>query len=142
MKDLRASPIGLRGLASAASALAKDVQAAYPGVVSTKVDAAGALDPQLQLVAYQVCKEALMNAAHHSRAAVIEVRLSSEGRYLRLEVSDNGVGFDPGYSSADHFGLLIMQERTEEAGGTLYVDSSPGAGTTVTAIFPLREGET
>ena len=61
----------------------------------------------------------------------------------RLEVVDNGVGFDTSSSrsaatSSGGYGMLSMAERAELVGGTLKVRSRPGAGTTVTVTIPLE----
>ena len=60
------------------------------------------------------------------------------GEKLRLRVSDQGRGFDPS-ARTDGFGLIGMRERVTLAGGTLELESSPGAGTTIVAILPARQ---
>jgi nitrate/nitrite-specific signal transduction histidine kinase len=55
----------------------------------------------------------------------------------RLTVSDDGKGFDPDQGSPEgHYGLTMMRERAQVAGGTLEIDSRPEQGTIVTAEFP------
>ncbi|HXF82287.1 MAG TPA: sensor histidine kinase [bacterium] len=83
----------------------------------------------------RVIQESLTNAAKHARAASVEVALTHAGGTLRCRIRDDGAGFDP--ASADGDGLAGLRERVREAGGTLEVTSRPGAGTTVTAAFPL-----
>jgi signal transduction histidine kinase len=63
----------------------------------------------------------------------VTVRLRDGGRSLRLEVVDDGVGFDPADPElrSHHLGLTSMEERARELGGRLVVSSAPGAGTTV-----------
>jgi two-component system NarL family sensor kinase len=60
---------------------------------------------------------------------------------LRVEVVDDGVGFDPGaardFLRAGRVGLASMRERTELGGGMLLVHSTPGGGTTIVATLPL-----
>ncbi len=56
----------------------------------------------------------------------------------RLEVVDNGVGFETGpVSASGGYGMLSMAERAELVGGTVKVRSRPGAGTTVTVTIPV-----
>src|SRR5437764_14457056 len=82
--------------------------------------------PDLELVVYQVAKEALNNAVLHARANVILVKLSQVEQSVRLEVADDGIGFDSTIDYAGHYGIQIMRERTRALGGQLYIDSSPG----------------
>ena len=53
-----------------------------------------------------------------------------------LRIRDDGVGFDPGAVGPDSMGLRIMRERLDEAGASLEIDSAPGRGTTITAVWP------
>jgi signal transduction histidine kinase len=91
------------------------------------------------LVAYQVAREALSNAARHSNAATIRLFLGVRDGSIRLVVRDDGKGFDP--TATDrvlHFGLQLMRERVELVGGVFYLESSPGQGTTIVARLPLE----
>jgi signal transduction histidine kinase len=71
----------------------------------------------------------------------VRLSLRLDGDAARLEVCDNGSGFDLGrYTSAEerkkHFGLVSMAERAEVAGGDLEIDTAPGRGTTIRASVP------
>ncbi len=80
-----------------------------------------------------IIHEALANAHRHGRARSAAVRLKTNGGGLDIEVSDDGSGFDPEeVSDRGHFGLAIMEERAQMAGGELCLDSAPGLGTRVT----------
>jgi PAS domain S-box-containing protein len=85
---------------------------------------------------YRIAQEALHNAGRHARATRVRIALSQDHACIRLEVSDNGVGFDTGSEHPGHFGLNTMRERATELGGSLEIDSRPQAGTTVQAIIP------
>ena len=78
-----------------------------------------------------------VNAIKHSGAERIVVTLEPQDGVVRLSVSDDGCGFDEsGVSNrpvGGHWGLLIMRERIEGVGGNFYIDTGPGAGTTVVA---------
>ena len=89
---------------------------------------------------YRIAQEALHNAARHARAKRVVVALSQVNSDIRLEVSDDGVGFDSAAASdPGHFGLNTMRERATELGGTLEIDSRVRGGTTVRAIVPVSE---
>ncbi|MEV6923196.1 ATP-binding protein [Dactylosporangium sp. NPDC051485] len=91
----------------------------------------------------RILREALANAARHSYAGRVHVRLAPARQGVTLEISDDGVGFAaPGdlslLQSAGHFGIVGMAERARTVGGQLYIDSAPGAGTTITVRAPLH----
>jgi signal transduction histidine kinase len=88
-----------------------------------------------EVVLLRVCQEALSNVRKHARAQSATVRLGYDPDAVRLEVSDDGAGFDPA-SVSGGFGLGGMRARVAEAGGTLTVGSEPGAGTQVSAMVP------
>jgi signal transduction histidine kinase len=93
------------------------------------------LDPQVEATAYFVAAEAVTNALKHAQAERLRVsaELIEDGRSLRVEVSDDGVGgADPGRGT----GLTGLLDRVLALDGELKVISVPGAGTTVTAVLP------
>ena len=90
-------------------------------------------DPARDGEILRIAQEALQNALKHARANRIAVRLAAaDGRPL-LEVSDDGVGFDPDAPAlrSRRLGLTSMEERARRIGAALEIDSTPGAGTTV-----------
>jgi signal transduction histidine kinase len=91
-------------------------------------------DRERDLAVFRIVHEALHNALRHAGARRIVVRLGSGA----IEVTDDGVGFDPerpGVRSR-HLGLTSMEERARELGGQLEISSTPGAGTTVSLALP------
>jgi signal transduction histidine kinase len=86
----------------------------------------------------RVATEALSNAVQHAAATSIEVSLDTGGDAVRLVVADDGSGFDlAAVVRASHrLGLSSMRERAQALGGTLSVDTAPGAGTRVTLEVP------
>lgn len=84
----------------------------------------------------QIVKEALSNALRHSGAGQIGVRVGCGRSQVVLSVSDDGCGFEPGRTSRG-MGLANMAERVRDAGGSIRVDSEPGAGTTVRVSIPI-----
>jgi signal transduction histidine kinase len=63
--------------------------------------------------------------------------LTQDDSEIRLEVWDDGVGFDPEDARPGHFGMNTMRERATELGGSLEIESRPRAGTRVRAIVPV-----
>jgi signal transduction histidine kinase len=88
-----------------------------------------------EVVLLRVCQEALANVRKHAHARSASVLLGYDPAAVRLEVCDDGAGFDPDRVSGG-YGLRGMRTRVAEAGGTLTVHSSPGAGTQVSATVP------
>jgi signal transduction histidine kinase len=88
-----------------------------------------------EVVLLRVCQEALANVRKHADAHAATVRLDYDADAIRLEVSDDGAGFDPARVNGG-YGLRGMRTRVAEAGGTLTVRSSPGTGTHVSAMVP------
>jgi PAS domain S-box-containing protein len=88
---------------------------------------------------YRIAQEALHNAGRHARATQVRILLSQVDSEVRLEVHDNGVGFDSASALPGHFGLNTMRERATDLGGRLDIESSPGAGTMVRAIIPVSQ---
>jgi signal transduction histidine kinase len=85
-----------------------------------------------------VASEALANALQHAGATAIDVTVDTGGDAVRLDVVDDGAGFDLAATSraSRRLGLTSMRERAEALGGTLHVDTAPGAGTTVRLEVP------
>jgi signal transduction histidine kinase len=81
----------------------------------------------------RITHEALHNAVQHARAEHVTVRLIVRGDQVTVEVSDDGIGFDPEGAEvrSRHLGLTSMEERARELGGRLEIHSAPGSGTTV-----------
>jgi signal transduction histidine kinase len=93
------------------------------------------LDPELKTALYRLVQEALTNVAKHARAARVQVSVEQRPEELCVRVADDGRGFDAAEPSGG-YGLVGMRERAALMGGRLEIESS-GAGTTVTAVFPL-----
>ena len=103
-------------------------------------DAAGDLDRETQVVLLRCLQEALSNAAKHSAADLVQVRVRVDaGGGAALEVADDGRGFEPASPGAG-FGLDGMRERVALAGGTFEVDSTAGRGTSLRVHLP-RAGQ-
>jgi signal transduction histidine kinase len=95
------------------------------------------LPEQVEVAAYYVVSESLTNAAKHAGATVINVDLSVDERSLRLNVRDDGAG---GADPAGGSGLVGLRDRVEAVGGTLEIESPPGAGTSLRVDIPVPAG--
>ena len=84
--------------------------------------------------------EALLNIARHAEASQVWVSLVALTGQLRLEIRDNGAGFDPAnrIGQVGHYGLLGLRERARLLGGTLEVNSVPRQGTSIHICLPLE----
>jgi signal transduction histidine kinase len=145
--DLRPTTLDELGLGAALEALAERLSAS--GTLEVDLDleidfhsgrTEHRLVGEIEDAAYRLVQEALNNAAHHGHTERAKVEVIESGEKLRLRVSDQGRGFDPN-ARTDGFGLVGMRERVTLAGGTLELESSPGAGTTILAILPARHRE-
>jgi signal transduction histidine kinase len=116
---------------SAGSELGLEVRFKARGFTSERLPAAVETD------LYRVVQEAMTNVARHARATRVDVLVERRGDRVLVMVEDDGVGFEPELAQlGDHFGLLGIRERAEALGGTLAVESAPGAGTTVVVEVP------
>jgi len=142
--DLRPPVLEGLGLGGALEALAKRVAGDDGLTVETQIADVPALSPSLTTALYVIAREALQNARRHAHARRCVLCLRADAttagdrRVVRLLVSDDGEGFDPGaVSAADHFGLTMMDEQAALVGGAIQVRSRPGEGTTVEVIVAL-----
>jgi len=141
IRDVRAflgglEPRGLDGhelkaaLKSVLLATGDDQQARF----SIRIDpaAASALTTAQATEVFNIAKEAMTNAMRHANAALTTVTLLSISRGgVRLEIEDNGVGFDPAGLERDSLGLRHMQQRAQAMGAIWRLDSEPGRGTRI-----------
>jgi signal transduction histidine kinase len=140
IRDLRRSPIGRTGLAQALTSLADDVAREAAVKVETRIESVKMPAP-VQLLCYQIVREALGNAAKHAGAANIHLSLESDNSQSVLTVADDGRGFDVEMGEPEgHYGLALMRERATVSGGTLRIQSAVGEGTTVVVTFPMTHG--
>lgn len=91
---------------------------------------------------YHITQEALNNATRHADPDCIQITLASEAESLRLEIEDDGLGFEAETPGDEGMGLRTMQYRARLIGGTLDLDSRPGAGTAVVCTVPHPSSQT
>jgi len=101
------------------------------------------VDPDLQLdrisvtIVYRIAQEALLNAARHARARTVSVSVTAQDGGALVEVTDDGVGFEPGVVAAGT-GIATLQMFSNLGRGELTIRSSPGQGTVVRSLLHLR----
>jgi signal transduction histidine kinase len=102
------------------------------------------LGEDVRVLLFQAVSELLVNVVKHAQAHNLEVSMRREGGNLKIEVGDDGVGFqvsgtDPRRRERGGFGLFSIRERLRPMGGRLEVQSAPGAGTHVSLTVPLAD---
>jgi signal transduction histidine kinase/ligand-binding sensor domain-containing protein len=137
--DLRSPALDARPLADAIRAAG--LRAVNGRPVAFTFEAHGTPRPCSAAVEEQllyVCQEAVTNAVRHGRPTTVRVGLEYDDEVVRVEVRDDGCGFDPaGLTQADgHCGVSSMQERAAQVHGRLTITSSPGRGTQVELVAP------
>jgi two-component system, NarL family, sensor histidine kinase DevS len=137
--DLRPSMLDDLGLVPAIEALLDRRRDAGLEITSELAlagvaDRGGGLDRQLETTIYRLIQESLTNITKHARADHVRVSLTAVDGEVRIEVQDDGVGFDPGTRTSG-FGLAGMRERVYLAGGSLELESGE-SGTLVKVRLP------
>lgn len=94
------------------------------------------IDRQVAVHLFRIAQEAVNNAAKHSGATEIVIRLEERAAALRLEIDDNGEGLPAGVARG--LGLRLMEYRAAVIGATLALDSRPGIGLTVRCLLPIK----
>ncbi|HSV35861.1 MAG TPA: PAS domain S-box protein [Ramlibacter sp.] len=89
---------------------------------------------------FRIVQESLTNVARHAQATRVEISLHRHGDHHRLEVRDDGRGFDPGVPKVKAIGLIGVRERVLMLGGDLVLSSAPGQGTVLEVRIPLADG--
>jgi signal transduction histidine kinase len=103
------------------------------------------LDGDLAGMLFRGVRELLMNVVKHARAKKTQVIIGRDGPHMRVEVRDDGDGFDtsghPTIGGGSGFGLFSLRERLSYLGGRLEVESARGRGTRVVMVVPAGEGK-
>ncbi len=143
MTEMSPPALNELGIASALEWLTQQIGHRYGMAMDFRGGRSGktlALSRDIELLLFHAARELLMNVAKHSSADQVKVRFSSQGRRVRVEVTDNGSGFDikktlqPDLRGG--FGLYSIRERLRHVGGQLTIKSKPGQGTTVLISAP------
>jgi signal transduction histidine kinase len=132
------------GLCAALRWYANNIQ--EHSTISVRVDIVGEereLDDAMKIAIFRIIQESLNNIIKHSQASHVNIYLQFEDKNVRINVRDNGIGFDLDQAkqtrtSRPSLGLAGMEERAALLGGTVIVQSRPGYGTEVEALIPYH----
>lgn len=146
ISDLRPSHLDDLGLSAALRWYAGRIQ--EHSRVNVRVDILGEecnLEEATRIAVFRIIQESLNNIIKHAHATNVNIHLQFEKKNVRIQVRDNGTGFDPGRvnrqrSNRPSLGLAGMQERAGLLGGTVSIQSRPGYGTQVEAVIPYQAG--
>jgi signal transduction histidine kinase len=135
---LRPSMLDDIGLGPALQWLARNYSRRYNTPVNVNME--GDLDtlPEAyRTCTYRVVQEALTNCARHARASQVDISVHGTADWLRLVIRDDGIGMPRGAHPKTGLGLLGIQERVRELGGTMAIVSEDGNGTSLRIAMPL-----
>lgn len=147
ISDLRPSHLDDLGLSAALRWYTKRIQ--EDTSIKVRVDILGEeqeLDDAAWITIFRIIQECLNNIIKHAQADHVNIHLGYEPKKVRINVRDNGVGFDLDIvkmerSRRPSLGLAGMEERAALLGGTVSISSRPGYGTEVEAVIPYRKKE-
>jgi signal transduction histidine kinase len=134
---LRPSMLDDLGLTPALSWLVKEVSRSSGIEIESDIDPSGdSLPDAHRTCLYRIVQEALTNVSRHSEARRVLIILKAGPDWISVSVADDGRGFDLQSIKARGLGLLGMEERVRELGGSIEIQSSPGRGTRIYISLP------
>jgi signal transduction histidine kinase len=151
--DLRRTTRALRpiyledlGLVAALEMLVRETSQSSGLPVEFNASGTERLPAEVELALYRMVQESLNNAVHHAQAEHVSVRMEFNPQETRLEITDDGKGFEVPKTPAEftpqgHFGLLGLYERAELIGAHLEIRSAAGKGTRLRIDLPLSPHE-
>jgi NarL family two-component system sensor histidine kinase LiaS len=136
---LHLRPVHLDGknLGQALTALVDELKQKVPMSITLEVDDTIVLQPNAEDHLFRIAQEALSNTLRHSKAESMDIRLLQSGNQVHMSLQDSGVGFDLEAKKQTSYGLLTMEERVNELGGSLQMISKPGEGTLIHIWVPI-----
>lgn len=149
MGDLRRLISGLRpraidqlGLMPALRGIVQETLAPLGIAVTLEGPTGERLAPEIEVVLFRICQEAVHNIARHSGADTVDIRVVRAERQVRMKIRDNGHGFDVAEveertTTGRGLGLAGMHERASLLGGSVEIQSVVGEGTTIEVTVPL-----
>ena len=99
------------------------------------------LSNSYKVTIFRLIQEALNNIFKHSEACNAKVRLEYGAGDVNLNISDDGVGFDPSEIEEDKYGLISMEERCSLLGGSINIKSKHNKGTIITILLPIKRSD-
>lgn len=144
ISDLRPSHLDDLGLSAALRWYTGRIQ--EHASISIRVDITGEekdLDEAMKITVFRIIQESLNNIIKHAQASHVNIHLSYEAKNVRIDVWDNGIGFDMDQAKLKptgrpSLGLAGMEERAALVGGSVSIQSRPGYGTEIEALIPYH----
>lgn len=137
IEDLRPSSLSNLGLVASLEILGREFADRSGLQIEMSLEPA-VLDEARQLTIYRMVQESLTNIGKYAEASEATIVMKDYGNHVIVEVADNGKGFDTQRARPSTHGLAGMRHRVEAAQGKLTVASTPGNGTRLTAMLPVR----
>ncbi|WP_276358348.1 sensor histidine kinase [Cohnella caldifontis] len=136
---LHLRPIHLEGkrLSQAIPELVQEMKAKVPVDISLDMEEDLPLNKGMENHLFRIVQEALSNTLRHAKATKMGIELQKRGEAVRLGIRDNGVGFDVMDKKQASYGLMNMEERINELGGSFQIISAPGKGTRIEIRVPI-----
>ncbi len=126
------------GLEPAVQWLVENIQERYAMEIVLDLDGhPKPADEKSRVILFRSLRELLINAAKHSKARRIHVRLEREEDRLNATVEDDGIGMEADIVAVRGSGLFSIRERLSHVGGSMSIESAPGRGTKVRLCAPL-----
>jgi signal transduction histidine kinase/ligand-binding sensor domain-containing protein len=144
-RNLRPYKLDRLGLTKALESIIEQTANSSEINFSSQIDPInGLFSKEAEINLYRIVQESLNNILKHSQATDVDLRVQREAHSVRLEIQDNGVGFDTEAVKGEEaerrgFGLAGMAERARIIGGKYMIRSSPGHGMTITLKIELRD---
>jgi signal transduction histidine kinase len=137
VNDLRPASLERLGLAGALEALVEECASRGDLEIGAEIEIGEKLSGEEERIVYRLVQEALNNVLKHASAQSASVSTRLTDHQVRIEVEDDGCGFDSSSVATGH-GLIGMRERIELLGGEIEIRSEPDQGTQISARVPLR----
>jgi signal transduction histidine kinase len=134
--ELRPDSLEREGLVAALARQAAALRARHSLDVHTDFCEEPTLSFEEKEALYRIAQEALNNTVKHAQAGRVDIRLGVSQGGIELELTDDGVGFDPCAEYAGHMGLNSMRERAAQIGGILEIESEAGKGAVIRVRVP------
>lgn len=139
--ELRPESLETEGLVVALTKQAAAIKSRYGLEVQVELGAEPTVPLPVKEALYRIGQESMHNTVKHAQASRITLRLLNTAEQLRLEISDDGIGFEPQGDFPGHLGLRSMHERASKLGGKFLLRSHPGHGTQVVVEVPLNTSQ-
>jgi PAS domain S-box-containing protein len=136
--ELRPEMLDQLGLISALEWQAKEFQS-KSGIQCELLNNLGdfEINRNISIAVYRIMQEALTNVIRHSAATKVDIQIKRINNHLKLQISDNGVGFETEKKKTKSFGVLGMRERAIILGGDFNIEKNRPSGTKINVNIPL-----